>query len=326
MNTKIFCGLFALVLPLLMSCAGVQTHLPVPNSTMLASEAGRQETEAFERFLVMRKRLERISARVWQANADLCTETRNGFGLITHRKKSYPKHLRGSAMRRLGAGDTPAVLFVRGGGPADLAGIRSGDILLNGEGNPVSVYNASLRETSTVHIRRFGLDMEMQMDTKPACAYPALLKMSGAVNAYANGRTITVTTAMMDFAQTDEELALIIGHELAHNTMGHVRKAIWNAVISGFATRTTRPFESEADYVGLYYMARAGYDLEGVEDFWRRLGVKHPKSIVRAKTHPVTPKRLLSIRLARQEIEAKREAGQKLLPNYKREKGTNFDE
>jgi len=288
MNNKISCGFAALALLLLMSCAGVQTRLPVPNSTMLASEAGRQETEAFERFLVMRKRLERISTSVLQANSDLCTKTRNDFGLITHSKKSYPKHLRGAAMRRLGAGDIPTVLLVRGGGPAQMAGIRSGDILLNKDGNPVSAFDDSLRETSTVYIRRYGLDMEMKMDTKPTCNYPALLKMSGAVNAYANGRTITVTTAMMDFVQTDEELALVIGHELAHNTMKHVRKAIWNTVISGFATRTTRPFESEADYVGLYYMARAGYNLDGVEDFWRRLGVKHPKSIVRAKTHPVT--------------------------------------
>jgi len=318
MKNKILYIFISAVLPILVSCASVQTRLPVPNNAMLATETGKQEAEAFKRFLVMSKRLERISASILQANADLCPKTRTDFGLITHNKKSYPKHLRRAAMRRLGAGDTPTVLFVRKGGPAEIAGIGSGDTLLGNKGKPVSVFDASLRDTSTIHIRRsvlgIEMDMEMKMDTKPACDYPAILKMSGAINAYANGRSITVTTAMMEFTKTDEELALVIGHELAHNTMKHVRKAIWNTVVSGFAT-------SEADYVGLYYMARAGYNLKEVENFWRRLGVKHPKSIVRANTHPVTPGRLLSIRLARQEIEAKRDAGQDLLPNYKPGKG-----
>ena len=56
--------------------------------------------------------------------------------------------------------------------------------------------------------------------------------------------------------------------------------------------------------------------LDGVETFWRRLGVRAPKSIVRAKTHPVTPERLLSISIAAQEIADKRAAGAALLPNY----------
>jgi len=121
----------------------------------------------------------------------------------------------------------------------------------------------------------------------------------------------------MEFANRDEELALVVGHELAHNTMGHIRKSIQNYILlSGFATRYTRPFESEADYVGLYYMARAEYSMDGVEKFWRRLGVKNPKSIVRAKTHPITPGRLLSIRAAAEEIQSKKQEGTDLIPNY----------
>ena len=60
----------------------------------------------------------------------------------------------------------------------------------------------------------------------------------------------------MEFVESDKELALIIGHELAHNTMGHIRKALGNYVVTLGGTRYTRPFESEADYVGLLYGAR----------------------------------------------------------------------
>ena len=316
----------SLVALLFVGCATIQTQPPVPDTFSLQTETAKQETVAFKRFLAMNERLDRVSALVLGANADLCPKTRADFGLVTHSQKSYPKHLRAAAARRLEASETPGILFVRKDGPAERAGIRAGDILLDNAGRPVAAIDDSQSEISSLRIRRFGLDREFAIEANPACAYPAHLKMSGVINAYANGRSIIVTTAMMEFAKTDEELALIIGHELAHNTMGHVRKAVWNTVISGFATRTTRPFETEADYVGLYYMARAGYDLSGVENLWRRLGVKHPKSIVRAKTHPVTPRRLLSIGLARQEIKAKRKAGQALLPNYKRKEGAGQSE
>ncbi len=300
---------------LLTACATVETRLPVPSTTQLELEATNQETKAFARYLKMRKRLDKISAPILAVNAELCAKTRADFGIITHTKKSYPKYLRDAAARRLAAGDTHTVLLVRGGSPADKAGIKRGDIIIGDKGKPVSANDKSLKDADSLHIRRAGQDMNIALKANTICDYDVVLKMSGAVNAYANGRAIIVTTAMMDFAASDDELALVIGHELAHNTMRHIPKAIWNTLISGFATRTTRPFESEADYVGLYYMARAGYKLDGVEDFWRRLGVQHPKSIVRAKTHPVTPARLLAIRMAAEEIKAKRAAGEKMVPN-----------
>lgn len=310
-------GLFCLCAHLLLAgCATVDTRIPVPDSAKLDFETGQQEIEAFARYLRMRRRLAKISAPILAANAELCAKTRPDYGIITHTKKSYPKHLREAAARRLAAGDTYTVLLVRDGGAAHQAGIQRGDILIGNKDKPVSAQDDSLKTINTLHIRRGGQDMKIAVNANPVCDYGVTLKMSGTVNAYANGKSIIVTTAMMDFAQTDDELALVVGHELAHNTMKHIRKSIWNMVVSGFATRTTRPFESEADYVGLYYMARAGYKLDGVENFWRRLGVRHPKSIVRAKTHPVTPERLLAIHMAAAEVEAKRAAGEKLVPNY----------
>ncbi len=301
---------------ILTACATVETRLPVPSTSQLDIEAKNQETEAFARYLKMRKRLDNVSAPILAANAELCAKTRADFGIITHTKKTYPKHLRDAAARRLAAGDTHTVLFVRGGSAADTVGIKRGDVLIGDKDKPISATDKSFKNTDSLHIRRGGQDMHMSVKADQICDYAVVLKMSGAVNAYANGRAVIVTTAMMDFAVSDDELALIIGHELAHNTMRHVPKAVWNTVISGLATRTTRPFESEADYVGLYYMARAGYNLDGVEDFWRRLGVQYPKSIVREKTHPVTPQRLLAIRMTVAEVEAKRAADAELVPNY----------
>lgn len=303
-------------------CASVETQLPRPDIKLLAKESGRQGQQAFVRYLDMLERLDRISAQVLGANVDLCKKINPDIGVTIHSKKSYPKHLRKVAEKHIGAGDTPVVLLVRKDGPADKAGLRPGDVLVDENNEPVWFLAKSTKEQfeQTGELRKRAnnaLGYEIAKPDKAiVCGYPVKLKLSTAINAYANGKSIAVTTGMMDFADRDEELALVVGHELAHNTMRHVPKSIRNLILSGFAARTTRPFESEADYVGMYYLARAGFELEGVEAFWRRIGVISPKSIVRAKSHPVTPVRLLSIRVAAEEIQRKKEAGAPLVPNY----------
>ncbi len=308
-------------------CASVQTRLPVPDIAHLEQEAGQQERLAFERYEAMLARLDGVSSAILQANKDLCPKTGPDTGLILHTKKSYPKHLRDAAARQLSAGDEPSVLMVRKQSPAAKAGIIAGDNLLDDKDNVLDAKQLkdALQNQAVIRRRNSIEDLRLHAAANVACAYGVRLKFSSAVNAYATGRSIIVTTGMMDFINSDAELALVIGHELAHNTMGHVRKSIQNTILSGFATRYTRPFEAEADYVGLYYMARAGYELDGVENFWHRLGVRHPKSIVLAKTHPVTPERSLAIKLSAEEIKLKKQNELPLRPNYKPGKEANFD-
>ena len=299
----------------LSGCASVETQLPHPKQADLNRETKMQSHLAFERLLAQEKRLDAVGARILQANSRLCEKTRFDFGIVTHSLKSYPKHLRWVAAKELGAREEPSVLFVRKDGPADKVGVKAGDIVLGKNNKPAGAYDKSFAHAKSLIVLRAGQQMTLPIKGASACYTPIKLKTASAINAWADGKHITVTTAMMDFAKSDRELALVLGHELAHNTMGHVKKAIWNSLISGFATRTTRPFEAEADYVGLYYMARAGYKLDDVEGVWRRLGVLFPKNVVRAKSHPVTPERLLAIRLTRQEILKKQKSGEVLLPN-----------
>lgn len=306
----------------LTGCASVETRLPQLDVRSLANEGLTQERQAFVRYLDMLERLDRVSARVLQANAALCERKSTDIGVVMHAEKSYDKNLRAAAQTHIGARETPSVLLVREGSAAESVGLKVGDVLVDSDGKAISFSSKKAQqafvETGKVK-KRAANDLRYEiLEPKgiEICGYPVRLKFSTAINAYANGKNITVTTGMMAFAERDEELALVVGHELAHNTMRHVPKSIRNLLLSGFATRTTRPFESEADYVGMYYLARAGFELDGVEDFWRRLGVISPKSIVRAKTHPVTPARLLSIRATAKEISGKKLSGEALTPNY----------
>lgn len=303
----------------LTACAGLDTRLPDISAPDLAAETQYQETEALHQLESDAGVLLNAGWPVMTANAALCPKTRAAIGVKTHSLKSYPKRLRSAAKRVLGADETSRIFHIADGSPAALAGFERGDIILNDANEPAKLDGKSwdsVLADNIVTVRRGDKDIALNVESTLACNYNLRLSSRSAVNAFADGRNIIVTSGMMDFVKSDDELALIIGHELAHNTMGHVRKSIANYILSFGGTRYTRPFESEADYVGLYYMVRAGYSSQGVEGFWQRLAKMSPKGINRAKTHPTFPDRYLRIRAARNEVLAKQGAGDPLLPNF----------
>jgi len=287
---------------LLTSCAGLDTHLPDIAAPDLAAETQLQETEALRKIESDTATLLNAGWPVLTANAALCPETRAAIGVKTHSLKSYSKRLRSAAGRVLGADEHPRIFHIADGSPAALAGFKHAwDKLL---------------ADNEITVRRGSEEMTLNVAPTISCDYNLRLSGRSLINAFADGRNITVTAGMMDFVQSDSELALIVGHELAHNTMGHIRKVLGNYIVSFGGTRYTRPFESEADYVGLYYLVRAGYSPEGVESFWQRLATKAPRGINRAKTHPTFPDRYLRIKAARDEILSKQKAATPLLPNF----------
>ncbi|MBI4356518.1 MAG: M48 family metalloprotease [Gammaproteobacteria bacterium] len=135
-------------------------------------------------------------------------------------------------------------------------------------------------------------------------------------------------------------MALVIAHELAHNTMKHLDAQKRNvflgrlvdAVIeAGTGVDTgifgsvggrvySKEFEAEADYVGLYIMARAGLPINHAADFWRRMAAEHPDSINQTflGTHPATPERFIALEHTQEEIQRKQNQGLQLFPEFKR--------
>ena len=49
-----------------------------------------------------------------------------------------------------------------------------------------------------------------------------ILTQDNIVNAFADGKKIIMTQGIVDYAKDDNELALVIAHELAHNDRGHL--------------------------------------------------------------------------------------------------------
>jgi hypothetical protein len=79
----------------------------------------------------------------------------------------------------------------------------------------------------------------------------------------------------------------------------------------------SQEFELEADYLGLYMLARAGFDIAAGPQLFRRMGTEKPGSQEKNyfSTHPSTPERAAAMTQAIVEIREKRATNIALLPS-----------
>jgi predicted Zn-dependent protease len=149
-------------------------------------------------------------------------------------------------------------------------------------------------------------------------------------NAFAMpGGKIGFNTGMFAFTPTDDDIAVILGHEVAHVLCRHgaerVSQGLVMAASVAVADQATRnksqstrnawmvalpavaqvgvmlPYsrfhESESDKLGLFFMARAGYNPEAAPGFWSRFaakgGSKTPEFL---STHPSDSTRIANLK------------------------------
>jgi predicted Zn-dependent protease len=88
---------------------------------------------------------------------------------------------------------------------------------------------------------------------------------------------ICVFTGILRITRNDDQIATVLGHEMAHALAHHVserlaRREEGQGVFGALQAKAfDRAQESEADHIGLFLMTFAGYDPEEALRFWERM-------------------------------------------------------
>lgn len=304
------------VAALLTACAA--TGPAKVNDAELSSEAMFQRQLALEEQVNTRQRIENVSFRLMVAAADFCGERAGyGFGFSVADRDSFGTEMTTAAEQAYGLSDAAQILSVAAGSPAGEAGLAQGDVIAGVDGRRMPS-GRDAAETVTRLLKEAGgrpvtFDVAgpdpRRVTVAPAriCNYPVHVLDNEKVNAYADGGSVKITKGMLWFVEADTELAMVLAHELAHNLMGHA-----GTFRSMFEDKKSR--EADADYVGLYIMARAGFEIEKAPNFWRRIAAAFPQMIESSSSHPIMPYRFVALRKTTEEIRRMQAEGLPLVP------------
>jgi pSer/pThr/pTyr-binding forkhead associated (FHA) protein len=107
--------------------------------------------------------------------------------------------------------------------------------------------------------------------------YKIFLLNSEELNAFTAGGRIYVTTTMFEFCKSFDEMACIIGHEMYHNELGHIKYGIKQASLPGapiiqlMSTPFNQKKETACDLHGIDLAIATGYEGCASVKLWRRM-------------------------------------------------------
>lgn len=341
--------ILGLLLASLGACSAPVTRQAGIDNSHSETEKTLQRELAFQSQVNRSLKAQRVGLPILRESASHCgSNTAPHLGFLAFTRAHFKGELQEAASKHWQLSDEYKIVEVFANSPASKAGLQAGDIVVRINNQAVTPTSNELRKLIAapyttglpvpIDIMRAGEAQTLTLEMEVICNYPVNVVSNDAVNAYADGKAIYITSGMMRFTETDEELATVIGHELAHNQMDHIGKQsnnrVLGVILGAIVTVATgvdvtnlggnlgagafsQDFEAEADYVGIYATARAGYDIKQAPNFWRRMGAEHPAGIAHGASHPNTANRYLALDKAVQEIAEKKTAGLALAPNLK---------
>ena len=340
-------SLLLAALVMLASCTVAPVKIPptVPEKKVQPS----QDVSELSVLVARQERIYRVAAPLMVKNAQLCRSfARPLLGFTAKNRYSYPAELVPAAEVSLKLDDRLRVMQVLEGSGAMRAGIRAGDILqsIQDQALPLGAQAESEAARLLAPLVKNAIDISVVVlrQERPisliipltaACAFSMEVGHAPQVNAYADGRRIMVTRGMLNFLSSDEELAVVLAREIAHNVLQHAASQQMTATVAstidtllplkpdsaalagrGGLRAMSAKADQEADRLAMYMLARAGYDPAAAERTMEKIAQSYPASQNNTYTalHPWTHERRQSMQIILSEIRQKQTSKNPLLP------------
>ena len=270
-----------------------------------AQHAAAQPDARIAALLEQDLRLARVAERLLAANAELCRERMPLTGFVVHSRDQYSAELAEQVFRN----GPIAISVVVPGSPAADAGLAPGDGLAAIGSLPtrelVAEDGAPLRDSAfaalaqrvdedplALTVSRDGRQRTVSLAAPGGCRALVEIRAQNGLNARSDGRVIQINYGLAT-AATDDALAVIFAHELAHVVLEHRRRLEAAGVEKGFFgefgrnQRLNRQVEVEADRMSVHLLANAGYDPKLAPTFWRSdVGRRASGGLFRSSTYP----------------------------------------
>ena len=267
-------------------------------------------------------RMAAIAYRLTTANAPLCRSLAPTPGWAIHSLGQYDPALRDQARASFGFETPIAVEAVVPGSAAAKAGVRAGDSIESVDGRPIdsgapgkdassAARDAAVEQIAglpadrplSVELMREGRTRTVTIPASPGCRSAFEVLLGPGMTASADGRIVQIGVRFFE-RYTDDEVAVVVAHELSHNILRHAARLEAAGVKRGLLSevgrkgRLFRLTEDQADLLGAYLLRNAGYDPQIAVRFWREHGGDVDGGLFRSRTHPSSSARAKALEAA----------------------------
>jgi peptidase M48-like protein/PDZ domain-containing protein len=218
--------------------------------------------------------------------------------------------------------------------PAGRAGMAINDQIVAINGDPITSQSAEAVSSQIQRLTRAKIqpltlrllhgnsEQEIHLWAVHSCRMNVKLIQSPIINALSDGSNIVVTTGLLEFVRSPDQLAWVLAHEVGHHVLEHAEEAKLQLMLNRFLSSTGGEasqemrqidLERQADLFAADLITRAGYDLREARRLLGWLEAVHgqPSSEDLRQSHPTNKERLEALDRMIRDLDEKRKRGEK---------------